>query len=31
MHKENTSAIWQQAADTTYHLTAAQQKPYKKA
>ena len=26
----NTSAIWQQAAHTTYHLLAAQQEPYKK-
>ena len=27
----NTSAIWQQAAPTNYHLLAAQQEPYKKA
>ena len=28
----NSSAIWQQAAPTTYHrLLAAQQEPYKKA
>ena len=26
----NTSAIWQQAAHTTYQLLAAQQEPYKK-
>ena len=26
----NTSAIWQQAAHTTYHLLAVQQEPYKK-
>ena len=31
MRKENSSAIWQQPADTTYHLPAAQQEPYKKA
>ena len=31
MHKENTRAIRQQAAHTTYHLLAAQQEPYKKA
>ena len=24
----NTSAIWQQAAHTNYHLLAAQQEPY---
>ena len=27
----NTSAIWRQAAHTTYHLLAAQKEPYKKA
>ena len=27
----NISAIWQQAAQTTHHLLAAQQEPYKKA
>ena len=27
----NTSAIWQQAAHTNYHLLGAQQEPYKKA
>ena len=27
----NTSALWQQAAHTTYQHPAAQQEPYKKA
>ena len=27
----NISAIWQQAAHTTYQLLAAEQEPYKKA
>ena len=26
----NTSAVWQQAVHTAYHLLAAQQEPYKK-
>ena len=26
----NTSATWQQAAHTTYHILAAQQEPYRK-